>query len=62
MIDPERWTHGLNGAIARMRDHVQEDTPPPKFDARDREALAFLLNELSKLRQELENGCLRKVS
>lgn len=39
---PGGWTHGWEGAINRLETHLT-GKPNTRFDARDRQALTFLL-------------------
>lgn len=51
------WQNGLPEAITSLSAHVgpfgNDRRPPERFDARDREALAFVLAELGRLRGSL---------
>lgn len=43
----DAWKNGLPEAIARLREHLG-GKPPPRFDARDKSALAFVLDTMAK--------------
>lgn len=46
------WNNSIYEALSRMKDHLFADTPI-KFDARDRAALAFIVDYVENVEREV---------